>query len=69
MLPCVKAPVKDVLNDKLQALCKTLNYNIGWIDAKNMPDKDWMVAVIATLNPNDEIFNKDYVAPPVRKRL
>ena len=34
-----------------------------------MPDKDWMVAVIATLNPGDEIFRKDYVAPPVRKRL
>jgi hypothetical protein len=27
------------------------------------------VAVIATLNPGDEIFNKDYVAPPIRKRL
>ena len=34
-----------------------------------MPDKDWMVSVIATLNPGDEIFKKDYVAPPVRKRL
>jgi hypothetical protein len=28
-----------------------------------------MVSVIGTLNPRDEIFNKDYVAPPVRKRL
>jgi len=34
-----------------------------------MPDKDWYVAVIATLNPKDEIFNKDYQAPPIRKRL
>lgn len=25
--------------------------------------------VIATLNPSDEIFRKDYVAPPTRKRL
>ena len=28
-----------------------------------------MVSVHATLNPDDEIFKKDYVAPPVRKRL
>lgn len=34
-----------------------------------MPDKDWFVAVIATLDPEDEIFKKDYVAPPIRKRL
>ena len=69
MQPCVKAPVKEVLNDKLQKLCKDKDLNIGWIDIKNMPDKDWMVSVIATLNPGDEIFRKDYVAPPVRKRL
>ncbi len=24
--------------------------------------------MIATLNPSDEIFKKDYVAPPIRKR-
>lgn len=28
-----------------------------------------MVAVLSSLNPNDEIFKKDYVAPPIRKRL
>ena len=28
-----------------------------------------MVAVIATLSPWNEIFKKDYVAPPTRKRL
>ena len=51
MRPCVKAPVKDTLNEKLQKLCKTHKLNIGWIDVKTMPNKDWMVAVIATLNP------------------
>jgi len=69
MRPCPKAPTKEVLNEKLQKLCHNFNLNIGWIDEKTMPDKEWMVAVIATLNPQDEIFRKDYVAPPVRKRL
>lgn len=34
-----------------------------------MPDKKWMVDIIATLDPDNEIFKKDYVAPPIRKRL
>ncbi len=34
MQPCVKAPVKDVLNNKLQRLCKDKGLNIGWIDVK-----------------------------------
>ena len=27
------------------------------------------MTVLATMNPADEIFKKDYVAPPTRKRL
>ena len=34
-----------------------------------MPDKKWMIDIIATLDPDNEIFKKDYVAPPIRKRL
>jgi hypothetical protein len=69
MMPCVKAPVKEVLLQKLQALCEENGHNIAWIDSQHMPDKDWMVKVIGTLNPEDEIFGKDYEAPPIRKRL
>ena len=69
MLPCVKAPVKETLLQRLQALCEENDLNIGWIDFQHMPDKDWMIKVIGTLNPMDEIFNKDYEAPPIRKRL
>ena len=32
------------------------------------PDKAWLLAVIATLNPEDEIFKKDYL-PPAKKSL
>jgi len=67
--PCVRAPVKEVLIKKVMALAESNNLNVAWIDSVHHPDKDWLVAVIATLNPGDEIFNKDYVAPPIRKRL
>ena len=69
MLPCIKAPIKDTLYNKIEAICLKKDYNIAWIDSQHMPDKDWMVNVLATLDPDDEIFKKDYVAPPVRKRL
>jgi len=67
--PCVKPPVKETLVQKIQTLCKKNNLNIAWIDDKHLPNKEWMVSVVSTLNPDDEIFKKDYVAPPVRKRL
>ena len=67
---CVKAPVKEVLFSKLKSLCQSKNLNISWIsEEKNqVPDKKWLIDVIATLNPSDEIFKKDYVAPPISKR-
>ena len=69
MLPCPKPPLKEALMGKIETLCFNKKLNIAWIDVQHMPDKDWMVAVISTLDPGDEIFRKDYVAPPVRKRL
>ena len=68
---CVKAPVKETLFGKLETLCFNKKFNISWMDMEKnqLPDKKWMVDVIATLNPDDEIFKKDYVAPPIRKRL
>ena len=61
--------MKEVLLEKVKSLALENNLNILWIDETHSPDKDWLVAVIATLNPGDEIFKKDYVAPPIRKRL
>ena len=69
LLPCVKAPVKQTLLKKIFTLFTAKGFNVAWIDEQHTPNKDWMVAVIATLDPSDEIFKKDHVAPPVRKRM
>ena len=66
---CVKPPLKEVLLSKLLKLTKPLKLNFAWLDETHLPDSAWLVAVLATLDPNDEIFRKDYVAPPIRKRL
>ena len=66
--PCPKAPQKETLIEKLNDLAFENDLNISWIDEKHQPDKKWLVDVIATLKPDDEIFNKDYRPPPIRKR-
>ena len=66
---CVKPPLKEVLFEKVVHACDKKKLNVAWIDEKHMPDKNWMVSVLATLKPDDEIFSKDYVAPPIRRRL
>jgi hypothetical protein len=58
-----------VLVAKLMEICDLESYNIAWIDDKHLPDKKWLVDVLATLSPSDPIFKKDYVAPPIKKRL
>ena len=52
----MRAPVKEVLLEKVKSLALENNLNISWIDETHSPDKDWLVAVIATLDHEDEIF-------------
>ena len=66
---CVTAPLKETLIQSLMLICEKKKHNIAWIDETHMPDKKWLVDVIATLDPDNEICKKDYVASPIRKRL
>ena len=67
MRPCPKPPQKDVLIEKLMEVAEEKDLNIAWIDDKHLPDKRWLVDVLATLKPSDEIFAKNY-QPPIRQR-
>ena len=66
MKSIVKAPLKEVILSKLMQVCIDRNLNIAWIDDAHSPNKEWLVYVIATLDPTNEIFRKDYVPPPIR---
>jgi hypothetical protein len=66
---CVKPPLKEVIAAKVWEICTSKQLNIAWMDPAHIPNKKWLLEVLATLKPEDEIFRKDYVAPPVRKRL
>ena len=66
MKSIVKAPLKEVILSKLIQVCMDRDLNVAWIDDAHSPDKMWLVHVIATLDPTNEIFKKDYVPPPIR---
>ncbi len=64
---CFAPPSKATIVQKLNKIGKDQKISIG-ITEKHVPDKKWMVLVLGHLSPKDEIFSKDYVPPPVRKR-
>jgi hypothetical protein len=69
MKSIVKPPLKEVILAKLMQVCTARNLNIAWIDETHSPDKVWLVHVIATLDPTNEIFREDCAPPFISKRL
>ena len=65
----MRTPVIDTLYNKIEKIWSKKKLNIPWMEEFHVPDKKWMVDVIATLDPENEIFNKDYVAPSIKRRL
>ena len=39
------------------------------MDEDHLPNKDWLLDVLATLTPDDEIFRKNYLRPPKKSKL
>ena len=62
-------PLKEIVASKVWDTCTSRELNLAWMDPAHIPNKKWLLEVLATLKPEDEIFRKDYVASPVRKRL
>ena len=64
--PCPVPPDKQTLVQIVQdALAENHAKPLG-IDASHVPDKFWLLAMLATFDPENEIFAKSYV-PPTRK--
>ena len=64
---CYDAPCKSSLIAKLNKVAKDQKLTFGH-DEKHLPDKSWIVKMLGHLLPSDEIFEKDYVPPPVKKK-
>lgn len=63
---CPRPPGKEILLEKFKQIVEDKGWKTVGIDENHFPDMRWLLAMISTHNPNDEIFNKDYL-PPVKK--
>jgi len=68
IVKCVKPPTVDVLLGKFREVTLLYGHDKVYISDKRPPDAKWLVAVVGTLLPDDEIFAKGYVPPPRRAR-
>ena len=66
--PCPMPPSKDILLTSLQEVLKQQHKDAG-IDDKHTPNKQWIVHVLSTLQPKNQIFDKNYVPPKVKKAV
>jgi hypothetical protein len=64
---CYSRPTKTVLFAKLCAIAEKNKWNLGFTD-ENLPNKSWIVDILSTFSKEDEIFNKGYVAPPIKPK-
>ena len=66
MKACPRTPNKEVLLKKVLKIAADSGWQSIGIDDKHVPDKRWLLDLVATFTPQDEIFKKDYL-PPARK--
>lgn len=65
-LLCPRPPAKAVLVTKFKEAIKAKGHECLLVEVGRAPDTKWLLHILATLTPLDEIFKKGYVAP--RKR-
>jgi hypothetical protein len=66
---CPRPPPKEVLVKKFLDLMKAKGVKSHGIDETHFPEKRWLIEVISTLKPDDEIFRKDYLPPSTKKNV
>lgn len=62
---CPCPPKKDILLAKVFEAMRKKGVSEHGIDRDHLPDSKWLLAVLSTIAPEDEIFKKNY-RPPLR---
>ena len=52
---------------KALSIAEKKGWAMGFSD-ENKPDKVWLIKFLSKFTPDDPIFHKSYVAPPIRKK-
>lgn len=68
LLPCPRPPPKQVMVEKFHALA-TANKWVTAVTEDHMPDKRWLMDVLSSFCPDDEIFGKGFCPAPKKSKL
>jgi len=68
LLPCPRPPSKQLLIEKFQAMA-TANKWVTCVTEDHVPDKRWLLDVLSTFAPQDEIFGKGFYPAPKKNKL
>jgi hypothetical protein len=70
MLGCPRPPNKSELLDKFWNYIDFNRLELLWVDKeKHIPDKRWLLDILATFTPEDEIIEKGYNPPERASKL
>ena len=70
LIPCPTPPNKSELLAKFWDFIDSNKLQIVGVDReKHIPDKRWLLDVLSSYTPDDEIFAKKYKPPPRKGRL
>jgi hypothetical protein len=67
--PCPRPPNKDLLLKKFLKIALDSGWQSIGIDDKHIPDKRWLLDLVSTFTPDDEIFKKNYMPPAKKNKL
>jgi hypothetical protein len=67
LLPCPRPPSKEFLKRAVEQLCEAQLKKLG-IKENRLPNKQWLLNILASLNPDYEVFQKGYVPPQTPKQ-
>jgi hypothetical protein len=66
--PCPRPPYKQVLFEKFMAFMRHKKLDPGF-EGDRQPDVKWLLTVLSTVTPDDDIFKKSYVPPARESKL
>ena len=69
MRPCPQPPTKLMLVEALYNECGSQGLICLVFDPQHMPDKEWLLVSLSTLNANHAFFQKNYSYIPDRRRV
>jgi hypothetical protein len=58
--PCPRLPSKEFLKRAVKQLCEAQNKMLGFKENR-LPNKQWLLNILVSLNPDHEVFQKGYV--------